>query len=654
MKIGDAVALLRADISQLKKSTEEVKQNVSGMSRNTQGSMKDFAKGFISAQLVLEGMKTVVNGVKKAVDFAIDSFIELGKRSGQLQDVSVGFSRNFKDAEGALNDLRKASKGTISDFDLMLSANKASMLGVSTNSKQLAKLLEIARARGQQLGVDTTQAFSDIVTGIGRNSPLILDNLGITTAKYQEQLKQIQKNGKVLDANQQKQLLLATVLKDNVGSAVESNTANVARLSIFWTNLKDELAKKVAPVFEKVTSLLFDFANGFWEFLKTGDAGNDLFGKFWENLGLSNDQIRAIMQTMESYRTKAIEVFGQVAQFVQGNWRPLLIGALTAIGATLIGLIAVSWTFISPILSFIAVITALGILITRISKAWQDNFGGIRDKVFELRDSVIEFAEKIQKAFNDFMANPAVQWFITTLRDMFVKIIDNLRYAWESVKPPLEDFIKKLGELWVKIQPVIQVLGIVAGIIAGTVILVIVKLVQILSAVLAPALNVIIWVLGKLVDWINSALDGFKILKDGIIKIWNSITDFFENNKLGQAIIKPFKDAWNTISEIVEKIRVAMDKISPFHHESPSLIDKVTKGVGIIKDQFSDLGNISFSPISHSLAPSLAGAGTAGGDIVNVDLSGANISSPDIAEQYAEIIGDKILSKLAKNRRTYA
>jgi hypothetical protein len=44
-----------------------------------------------------------------------------------------------------------------------------------------------------------------------------------------------------------------------------------------------------------------------------------------------------------------------------------------------------------------------------------------------------------------------------------------------------------------------------------------------------------------------------------------------------------------------------------------------------------------------------------GGSGVNiiVDMNGANITSPDVAEEYAEAIGDKIIQKLAKTGRGY-
>ena len=44
----------------------------------------------------------------------------------------------------------------------------------------MTALINVARSRGAAMGLTLTQAFNDIVTGLGRESALILDNLGIT------------------------------------------------------------------------------------------------------------------------------------------------------------------------------------------------------------------------------------------------------------------------------------------------------------------------------------------------------------------------------------------------------------------------------------------------------------------------------------------
>ena len=171
---------------------------------------------------------------------------KLADRGGKLSSVSKGFKKYFGKSEDALKSLRKASLGTISDFDLMLSANKAAMLGVTTDSKKLARLLEIAGGRAQELGISTTQAFEDIVTGIGRNSPLILDNLGITTQKYKEQIEVLEDSGRELSETEKKQILLSSVMEDGA-KITESASIQVARMGTELKNLKDNAITRITP-----------------------------------------------------------------------------------------------------------------------------------------------------------------------------------------------------------------------------------------------------------------------------------------------------------------------------------------------------------------------------------------------------------------------
>ena len=47
--------------------------------------------------------------------------------------------------------MRKASVGTVSDFNLMSAANKAYSLGVVSNTEQMTTLMEIARVKGSAM-----------------------------------------------------------------------------------------------------------------------------------------------------------------------------------------------------------------------------------------------------------------------------------------------------------------------------------------------------------------------------------------------------------------------------------------------------------------------------------------------------------------------
>jgi len=61
----------------------------------------------------------------------------------------------------------------------MRQANNAILLGVVKNTTEMGKLAEAGRRLGRATGRTAAQGFADLATGIGRQSRLILDNLGI-------------------------------------------------------------------------------------------------------------------------------------------------------------------------------------------------------------------------------------------------------------------------------------------------------------------------------------------------------------------------------------------------------------------------------------------------------------------------------------------
>ena len=100
---------------------------------------------------------------------------DIAKEFATFQQSADATARQFGiSSDFVLQKLGEVSDGTISNNGLIESANRALALNVTKDIGQVADLLEIARVRGRALGLDTEQAFSDLVTGIGRGSPLIL------------------------------------------------------------------------------------------------------------------------------------------------------------------------------------------------------------------------------------------------------------------------------------------------------------------------------------------------------------------------------------------------------------------------------------------------------------------------------------------------
>jgi hypothetical protein len=69
------------------------------------------------------------------------------------------------------------------------------------------------------MGISATQAFNDIVTGLGRMSPLILDNLGITVDLEATMKRYAETLGKTSDAltdTERKQALVNAVIESSL------------------------------------------------------------------------------------------------------------------------------------------------------------------------------------------------------------------------------------------------------------------------------------------------------------------------------------------------------------------------------------------------------------------------------------------------------
>jgi len=152
-----------------------------------------------------------------AVKLAVDSAkIDQVRQTFHDLAASVG-----QDADTILQKLREATHGMVSDSELMQQAVLAMLLigreSLGDLSETLPRLAEIAAAASRATGESLSFMFESIVKGIGRASPMILDNLGFTidlTAAYERYAKTLgATSGQVVD-NSAKIAQLTTKLQD--------------------------------------------------------------------------------------------------------------------------------------------------------------------------------------------------------------------------------------------------------------------------------------------------------------------------------------------------------------------------------------------------------------------------------------------------------
>jgi len=202
---------------------------------------------------------------------------ELNKLGAQVALTRRSFERLLgMDAEAMLGPLRAASRGAISDFDLLATATRASMLGVADSVGEMTKLMEVARIRGQMMGLSTTQAFNDLVTGIGRASPMILDNLGIITGGqkvYDDYAKSLGKSADALTNVERKQALLTKVFRETEplleaqDDAAVSAAEGIDSMAAAYDNLRTAMGEFIA-ISGETTSGMAKTVNTVAEFVR--------------------------------------------------------------------------------------------------------------------------------------------------------------------------------------------------------------------------------------------------------------------------------------------------------------------------------------------------------------------------------------------------
>ena len=117
-----------------------------------------------------------------AMGLGIRQVIQFSLESAKVEGMSNAFVTLQGAGDGAsiaLDRLQRATNGTMNNMELLKQANNAMVLGITKNSEEMARMFDLAQRLGRALGVDTAHAVESLITGIGRQSRLMLDNIGI-------------------------------------------------------------------------------------------------------------------------------------------------------------------------------------------------------------------------------------------------------------------------------------------------------------------------------------------------------------------------------------------------------------------------------------------------------------------------------------------
>ena len=177
---------LKPRIIDTKKQLDEINDSLKGMSSNDGGGGL-FGEGGLSGMLQVFGgnlMTKAAGYVASLGSEVVTVMNESAALAREAEGVQIAFSRL---GDGSLLDgLRQATHGTVSDFELMKSAVKFNDFKLPV--EELGTMLAFAQQKAKDTGQSVDYMVDSIVTGLGRKSLMILDNLGISASEVKEKM----------------------------------------------------------------------------------------------------------------------------------------------------------------------------------------------------------------------------------------------------------------------------------------------------------------------------------------------------------------------------------------------------------------------------------------------------------------------------------
>jgi len=421
----------------------------------------EFSKAMTKTQSQLKGFSNNINqlatgllatfGTQQVIAFGL----EISKLAGEADGVKKAFNK-LPNSVKLMEELKTVTGGTVSELELMKRTVQAANFGISLSA--LPKLLEFASVRAQQTGQSVDYLVDSIVTGIGRKSPLILDNLGISAVALKEKLGDVSIAAADVGTVAEAVGKIATEELEKMGSMAETTATKIARLDANWENFKVTLGTtannsgvlnfllELATKALAGNSALVTFEVGLRDFNRSLASGNftgsyalqleelqknaELAGK---KIILLTDPITGLKKAVVDVRTPIVALTTDFKKITEQT-KPLFDG-ITATGRALAILVSgVGDTKKSPVANLGLQFDDLAekaknmnFQILTSSSTARDAFGdmvdGMSESMEDLRPLLLEFGTDLFAGFGEAIAG------VTSFGDAFLKSISDFMKA---------------------------------------------------------------------------------------------------------------------------------------------------------------------------------------------------------------------------------
>lgn len=276
INIAKLLVTIGADTDDLEKGLNDSNSGVNRFVGNSKTGLEKVGMAFTAAGVVAAGFAV-----------AWGKAMELGREGAELEYAAQKFDRLTAAvgtvSDALMNDLRAATKGTMSDAQLMASAGDLMALGLAKTHDQVVRLTRVSSG----LNMDMNQ----LVLTLANQTTMRFDQLGVSVDGFQAKVDKLKASGmSASDAFSEAFLQQAEQQLETVGDSADTSVGAFKRLEAAAENLGNTLKLKLTP-------FLADAANGMADLL----GGENDTSRLVDDLKNQEKQIRLSSSSYDAY-----------------------------------------------------------------------------------------------------------------------------------------------------------------------------------------------------------------------------------------------------------------------------------------------------------------------------------------------------------------
>jgi len=456
---GSIVWDLDVEASKLTAGLVDAKNQINNTTKDISDSFKNVGKNVTSIGKDLSIGITAPIAAVSAVAFSFTSVA--GKYSSVLDSFKSMTQGMGVEAVDFQNKIAEATGGQIDNLTILQNATKGlSLIGkdaFNNFGNDFVKMAALSKKAARATGQDVDFMFESLVTGIARESKLILDNLGVSldiTKAKEDYAESLGKTSSELTASESKHAVLNATMKqleDTYGKvAISAGGFSGAwqELTTFFTNSRIEIGQKLEPVLADLTKSLTKLGKEIIPVIV--DVVTKLVNWF-TNLSPTMQKVLIGGIALAAALGPILVVVGMIITSIG-----TLIGAFTAIGSAIVVVVGfLSW----PVVAIGLIIAAVIALTVAIYKNWdkivsytKNIWNGISDIFNSWIGKMYNWGANLINSFID-----GIKSQITNAKNAIKNVLNSIKGFFEGHSPPLIGPLKdidkwgfNIGDSWVQ------------------------------------------------------------------------------------------------------------------------------------------------------------------------------------------------------------